>query len=523
MYKILIVDDEPMIIHGLCRQINWESYSLELAGTADSGESALSIIKQKTIDILFTDIRMPKMDGLNLISAAKQHNPFLRSVVISSHSEFDYVKKALLLGVENYLLKPIDQRELDKTLEKTIDNLNRDRISASKDAPDSSDFRNNILDRWVNGAIQDYELFERAELLHINLSARQYQVCVIDIIDFNTASQKLLYVQALLEKYRNSFPPALEGEFFIDRFSRVVTVFYGNELEKRHDELEQFLNKIITDSQERGMRIFACTGPASDSIENVAHDYSDAVEFLNCRFIDTGSSCIFYGEYLQEFNSFGCGPLLIQFAKALTEEDAAKTSAIAKKLLDSFSGAAFKIVKKCMIPVLILLVRHMNESGHTSEMLPSNATTGFAALNSIDSMEDLDVWFADIIGQTLEVMDKRKQTLHLLVQGTLDIVRKDYHNTELSLNTIAADFKVSSAYLGQLFREETGKYYNDYITETRLQASRMLLLETDLKIGEILYRIGMSNQSYFNRVFKKAYGMSPLSFRYQRKHCLDIK
>jgi len=517
MYKILIVDDEPMVIHGLCRQIDWESYGLELAGTAETGESALSILKQKTIDILFTDICMPKMDGLTLISAVKQQNPFLRSVVISAHTEFDYVKKALLLGVENYLLKPIDQRELDKTLEKTIDNLNRDRISIQKDVPGPSEFKNNVLDRWVNAAIQDYELYERAELLHINLSARQYQVCVVDIIDSDTESQKLLHAKSLLEKCQSSFPPDFGGEFFIDRFNRVAIVVYGDELDKSQDILERLLRKIKAEGVDRGMKLFACISPISDGVENVAHNYTDAVEYLNYRFIDPGADYIFYGEFIKEFNSFGCEPILIQFEKALTEEDIAQISAAAKKLLDFCSTASLIAVKKCMVPFLIMLVRQMNESGHMSEMLPGTATTGFAALNSIGSMAGLERWFPDIIGQSLEVMGRRRKSLHLLVQRTLDIVRKDYHHTDLSLKTIAADFKVSPAYLGQLFREATGKYFNDYLTEARLQASRMLLLETDLKIREILYRIGMPNQSYYNRVFKKAYGMSPLALRYQKE------
>jgi two-component system, response regulator YesN len=513
MYKIMIVDDEPMVIHGLCSQINWESYSLELAGTAETGESALSILKQKPIDILFTDICMPKMDGLSLISAAKQQNPFLRSVVISSHSEFDYVKKALLLGVENYLLKPIDQRELDKTLEKTIDNLNR--ISVQQDATGSSAFRNNILDRWVNAAIQDYEFYERAELLHIDLSARQYQVCVIDIFGFDTEHRKLPYVQLLLDKCRNSFFPVFSGECFIDRFNRVVTVFHGDELEKRQDELEHLMKNRITGDLNGGIRTFACIGPASEGIDHVAHDYSDAVEYLNYRFIDPGADCISYGAVLQKFNSFGCELVLIQFAKVLAVEDTAMTSVIVKNLLDICCGAPMKTIKNCLIPFLIMLVKRMNESGHTSEMLPSTATTGFAALNAIDSIENLDKWFSNIICQSLEVMGKRKKSLHLLVQRTLDIVGKEYSHSDLSLNTIAADFKVSPAYLGQLFRKETGKYYNDYLTEVRLQASKILLLETELKIRDILYRIGMPNQSYYNRVFKKAYGMSPLSFRHK--------
>ena len=521
MYKILIVDDEPMVIHGLCRQIDWESYGLELAGTAETGEGALSILKQKTIDILFTDICMPKMDGLTLISAAKQQNPFLRSVVISAHTEFDHVKKALLLGVENYLLKPIDQRELDKTIEKTIDNLDRDRISIQKDTPVPSEFKSNILDRWVNAAIQDYEFYERAELLHINLSARQYQVCVIDIIDSDTEIQKLLYAKLLLEKCQNRFFPTFEGECFIDRFKRITVVFYGDELDKKLEELELLLSKIILNDLSKGMKVYACVSPISEGVENISHYYVDAVEYLNYRFIDPDAKYIFYGEFLQKHRLFGCEPVLIQFTTALLEEDTVQISAAVKKILHLCSTAQMTAVKKCMVPFLIMLVKRMNESGHMLEMLPSTATTGFAALKSIDSIEELERWFFDIIGQSIEVIGKRKKSLHMLVQRTLDVVRKDYNNTDLSLKSIASDFKVSSAYLGQLLKETTGKYFNDYLTETRLQASRTLLLDTDLKIREILYRIGMSNQSYYNRVFKKAYGISPIAFKYQKEKGIE--
>lgn len=516
MYKILIADDEPMVIHGLCRQIDWESYDLELAGTAETGESALAILKQKTIDILFTDICMPRMDGLSLISVAKQQNPFLRSVVISSHSEFNYVKKALLLGVENYLLKPIDQNELDQTLEKTINNIKRDCISAKKDSSDPSAFRGNILDRWVNAAIQDYEFYERAELLGINLSAQQYQVCVIDVINTDTEKQRVLYAQTLLEKCRNNFLSAFDGECFIDRSSRIVIVLYGNELEKRHDEFELSLSRIIVNTIGSGIRAFACVGPVSEGVENVSHDYSDSVEYLNYRFIDTSVNYIFYEEFLQDFNTPGYGQVLIQLEKALIEEDSEETNYVTQKLLDMYSSAPIKTLKKGIIPFLIMDIKRMNESGHMSEMLPSTATTGLTALHSIDSKEDLNKWFLDIINQSLVVMGKRKNSLHLLVQRTLDIVRNNYH-TDLSLKTIAADLKVSPAYLGQLLKEETEKYFNDYLMETRLKASRTLLLETDLKIREIIYRIGMSNQSYYNRVFKKAYGISPLAFRYQQE------
>ena len=517
MYKILIVDDEPMVIHGLCRQIDWESYSLELAGTAETGEQALSVLKQENVDILFADICMQKMDGLTLIALAKEYNPFLRCVVISSHNGFEYVKKALLLGVENYLLKPIDQIELQKTLEKTIDNLNRDRISIRKSTTSPSSFRNNILDRWVNAEIQDYEFYERAEMLQINISARQYQVCAINIIDAVSERQKLICAQALLELCISSITPDFTAECFIDRLSRTVVVLYGNELDKRQAELKQIVSVMIENARAIGINTFVCVGPFSDGIEHVAHDYSDAIEYMNYRLIDLSVDTIYYAEYIQAYRSVGCEPELMQLTKALMNEDSVKTRFIAKKLIESCSDIPLKTVKICMIPILIRIVKQMHESGNQAQTLPDTATTGFSSLETIDSMEGLGKWFLEIIDHSLEVMKNHKNSLHLLVQRTLAAVRKNYH-TDLSLKMIATDYRVSPAYLGQLFKAETGKYFNDYLTETRLQASKILLLETDLKIREIICRIGMSNQSYYNRIFKKAYGISPLDFRYQGKH-----
>jgi len=517
MVEILIVDDEPMVIHGLCKQIDWESYTLELAGTAETGESALEILKHKKVDILFTDICMSKMDGLSLVSAAKQQNPSLRCVVISAHSEFNYVKKALLLGVENYLLKPIDQNELNQTLEKIIDNLKRDSIGPNKDLPDLSAFRVNILDRWVHNDIQDYEFYERAAMLDINLSAQQYQICVMEPVGTDNPKQRTLQSEMLLEKCRTDISGSFTTECFIDRANRVTILASGNGLESGKEEYQCFLDRIVRYATDNGILLFASASPVSEGVENIARQYADAVEYLNYRFINPKKSYVFYEDITRAFEKLECAPVLVQMEKAIMEEDFEKANAILRGLLDSYRDTPLESVKASLIPFLTMLIRRIIESGNASETLPNIDIMGFDRLDSIDTLEDCSQWIASMMNQSFEVMNKRKTSLHLLVQRTLDIIKKNYHN-DMSLKTISADFKLSPAYLGQLFRDATGKYFNHYLTEVRLNASRALLIETDLKIMEILYRIGISNQSYFNRIFKKTYGISPLEYRYQGKH-----
>ena len=517
MFEMLIVDDEPMVIHGLCKQIDWESYSLGLAGTAETAENALRVIRNRHIDILFTDICMPKMDGLQLIAAAKQQNPGTRCVVISSHNEFNYVKKALLLGVENFLLKPIDQNELNQTLEKIIDNLKRDSALQNRNGLNPPDFRVNILDRWVHNDISDYEFFERAAMLDINLSAENYQICILDTVDTENPEQKAVRAEALIEKCRAGIPYGLEAECFIDRSGRISIILYGSDLQGKQEKIRICLDKMTEYSLHRGWRCFASASPVSQGVDRIARLYSDAVEFMNYRFIHPEANHIFSEEILRTFDEFACGPMLALLEKAMIEEDYEKSAGITARLMDLYSNASLKSVKDSLIPFLNMVIRRIIESGNAAEKLPGIESMGFEGINAAKTMEDCRQWLVDILTQSFDMMKKRKNTLHLLVQRTLDIINRNYH-TDMSLKTISADFKLSPAYLGQLFRDATGKYFNNYLTEVRLNASQVLLLETDLKIMEILYRIGISNQSYFNRIFKKKYGISPLEYRYQGKY-----
>ncbi|EGA90850.1 two component transcriptional regulator, AraC family protein [Planococcus donghaensis MPA1U2] len=116
MHKLLIVDDEWMIREGLEKTVPWNEWNIEVVGTAKNGYEALEILKKLTVDILLTDIRMPKMNGLELIEVCKQQYPSMRIVLLSGHDEFSYAQKALRLGVSDYLLKPTDFHELKRVM-----------------------------------------------------------------------------------------------------------------------------------------------------------------------------------------------------------------------------------------------------------------------------------------------------------------------------------------------------------------------------------------------------------------------
>jgi YesN/AraC family two-component response regulator len=125
MYRVIIVDDEETIVTGLSQLLPWQKFGCEIAATANDGETALSLIRELQPDILFTDIRMPGLDGLSMIAALRSEFPTMQITILSGYPQFEYAQQAIRLEVSNYLLKPSRMDELESALAKMIDALNK--------------------------------------------------------------------------------------------------------------------------------------------------------------------------------------------------------------------------------------------------------------------------------------------------------------------------------------------------------------------------------------------------------------
>jgi len=131
MYSVFIVDDEPIVLDGIRTTIDWENSSFSFAGEASDGEIALSMIQEIKPDILITDIKMPFMDGLELSSTIKKTQPWIKIIILSGHDEFDYAKKAISIGIEDYILKPFTSKEILLSLNKAASQIDKERKQLS--------------------------------------------------------------------------------------------------------------------------------------------------------------------------------------------------------------------------------------------------------------------------------------------------------------------------------------------------------------------------------------------------------
>ena len=130
MYKVVIVDDEPIIVEGLSRLLPWEKYGCEVVGTAYNGNEGLEMIRKEKPDVLFSDIAMPGMDGLTMIAALKSEFPEMQISILTGYRDFDFCQRALRLGVVRFLLKPSNMEELEEALRTMTERCGRQEETA---------------------------------------------------------------------------------------------------------------------------------------------------------------------------------------------------------------------------------------------------------------------------------------------------------------------------------------------------------------------------------------------------------
>lgn len=133
MYKVVIIDDEPIIVEGLSKAVHWEKWDCQVVATAESGRSGIEIIKRENPDILFSDIRMPGMDGLSMIAALKSEHPHMQIAILTGFRDFEYAREAIRLGVTRFLLKPSKMEELEEAVEAMVQNLSQRKESTGED------------------------------------------------------------------------------------------------------------------------------------------------------------------------------------------------------------------------------------------------------------------------------------------------------------------------------------------------------------------------------------------------------
>ncbi|MGL4521903.1 MAG: response regulator transcription factor [Bacilli bacterium] len=235
MYKLFIVDDEYMIREGMRYLIDWAYYNIEIVGEACDGEDAYQKLQEIDVDIVLTDISMPNLDGLGLISKLKKDQRNIKYIILSGYKEFSYIKEGLQLGIENYLLKPVSVKELEQTIEQSTTLLDEQYQAIEE----TFVFKEHILSRLIQEEISTRDVKERLSFLDVHLQPGDYEVWKYTI-DFgeNMEREKRSLMRCIGKKYELAF---------FDH-SHKLWLILGNETLANIDEIEVDIAQKIGDT-----------------------------------------------------------------------------------------------------------------------------------------------------------------------------------------------------------------------------------------------------------------------------------
>lgn len=483
MYKVLLVDDEFMIIKGLQKLINWEELNLELVGSCKDGQEAYEFVKNNHVDIVVTDVNMPFMSGIDFVRKTQEDNLNFYVILLSGYQEFEYVKEGIQLGVENFLVKPIDKAILHKTLESTVAKLEKEENQKESDKI----VLDNTLLKWINDEIEITDLRRALKLTGHQLKANtKYSIFIFE---------------NKLDELKNLFAAHQQNLYFTYQ-DDLVLIFQG-EITEFQNFRNDLSHKYHVQDKLKGL------GELFVEVDEVYKSYeqaSQSLEFLNF-YKGQAISKIF--DQNKSLNSQTANIYNLSFSKfhqALAVRD---ESLIFMELRNIFNTLKEKHTDSNYICYLsfIIISDIYREFGITDAEVMNDSVQRVYKAATIDGVEtNLYRVYHDVSEESKDI------SYSDLVRDVLFIIMQRYSD-DLTLLAIADELHVNSMYLGQLFKKELGVSFSKYLNSYRVKKAQDLIINTSLNFSEISEQVGYSSPGYFYKKFKKECGFSPSDYR----------
>ncbi|WP_042222054.1 response regulator transcription factor [Oceanobacillus manasiensis] len=493
MLHVLLIDDEPLIVEGLQALIDWESLGCRIVGTANSAEEALKTYSDTACDLAITDIRMSSKSGLELIEAWQQFQPSTRWIVLSGYQEFDYVKKGLELGIENYLVKPVNEEELVRTVEQ----VKRKLYLSNQQSIRKYVLRDNAIWSYLHDEIQQEEFEARMEISDMGPFNSYRKLAFLTFPEVHTFSE---------EKF-SAIQNQLEQAFKTENAICCITPESDFLLLFPTDEItDQKVDNKISHFVEESIRLpyILFMGEKGETKAELKNSLSQAIShrdhyaFFNDIKITSEAS---FHEVNNQLKPIHMEALL----KAINERDTRQAKDwVSKTLLVNTSSS--DQVKSGALEVVMAINAH---SAALERVTLSKVIDEMLKSRTIAELSDqIDT----IIENAILHMKKDKEINHSLVEDVIEYLQTGYSD-EISLKLLGQKFYINPIYLGQLFHKEIGISFSEYLNEMRLEKAKDLLLHTHEKAGKIGKKAGYSDPTYFYKQFKKHYGVTPNEYR----------
>lgn len=509
MYKFIIVDDEPLIRQGLLKKIRSVTAELSFCGEADNGEDALELVRTQDPHLIFTDMRMPVMDGKSLLRQLQSQYPDKKIIVISGYSDFEYMQEAISARVVHYLLKPFSKEEILDAISKAVTAIESEQSSKAETLSITREAEQLSLLGDMHALLQYISGFYPVEHPPVFRSAPMRNLM--------TAGRMVLLTLYTPEELAAQ-EPALEGTrlFLLHPQSRKVAFslqLYDSSLPET-----EILELAVSEARKliAGTGPQACIGISSvkSTVSGLQQAREESMSALNCRAIaDQGQYFLYHP------GSYQTAPVIWEGSRDLIffieSGNTGKVTEGVHEYFDYYRGqpaaTIHQLKENCRqiiaeVKTLIAAYFPAQNGQHPSSSLEAVLSISFDA-------EEIRLYFLTVLTSTADLLKEQSVYSSPNVIDNVKVYICKNIASPVTLEHLSGLFYISPSYLSFLFKEKTGENLIDYVNKERIERAKLLLRTSEDKIYKIAKALGIDNAKYFFRLFKKMTGHTPEEYR----------
>jgi CheY-like chemotaxis protein/AraC-like DNA-binding protein len=494
--NILVVEDEPLALDDLLGMLQAFDGAHQITGCA-SGVEVLAYAEKTPPDLIITDIRMPEIDGLELVRQLKARTPQLAAIVLSGYSEFEYARTSLRLGIADYLLKPVRTDVLHQAVTRALEAITAERTHATH-------LREAELGRLLLGG-------QRATRTEPNLLAGDWGVVILICENWEGPAiwRDTPIDRAFIARALAADAPRGCDVVDVDARCRLVLVHLAGPQLHVLDTTAQRLHRAIVAAGVIAHTTYVLKA-AGDRPERALPEglnrLARAMHFAASTFVRPGTELEdTAGDLAHEHTRL--------VARFLVEGRLSDAMAEIYAVLGRFQrdGATQTMIVHVLDNMFALVQQHAGTRLATP--LPDRKTIN-AVVRWLRTYEELAAW-VDAQLQPL-LLGRSAATPRQLVRALVAEVHADYAE-DISLQAFATKHNVSLAYFSRLFKEEVGLTFSDFLTRVRIEKAKELLERGDLRLSDISGLVGYDDPKYFAQTFRKVAGISALDYQRSRQ------
>ena len=520
MLKVFLVEDESVVREALRDNIPWQQYGYRFVGEAGDGEMALPLIRKTVPDVLITDIKMPFMDGLALSHIVKSEYPDMKIIIISGYDDFDYARQAISEGVDEYLLKPITRRSLQKALAEIREKIEAEQEQKNYVKKFQSEMQQyeqyalrSFFEKVFEGKLSAQELYEEAGKQGLDINASGYNLILFGVQEDESREELL--------RYFLRFPECLVFRWNVNTYG-VLLMGDVDSLRERTNTHMDYMKKVCEQSKDQEWYVAAGVpverfSQLSECYKRVNHIYAYRYLIPEKHILTeelTADETVKTDE--TSFGGLDANKVAPEIIRGFLNNG--QLTEVEEFVGSYIQGLGEAVVSRLFRDYLLLNIQFTTQ-GYIESIGCSQEeflkTVGADRIHEVvtgpDTMKD---YVCRLLTEALRLRDEKQQTQgKKVLQAALDYIEQNYTQTTLNLNEVAQAIGMSPNYFSGMFSQEMKMTFVEYVTNKRMEKAKQLLRESDQSSAQIAAAVGYKDAHYFSFVFKKTAGVSPRDYR----------